>query len=163
MFARHFIDSLEFAGNNRELRGEVAAAEMPRLQDMLASPEGKISYLVRGLRDQSGKPMLEVSLDGALQLTCQRCLGGLDHAVHLVSRLLLMQEHELGELPADDEGPDSILADRHLDVEALLEEELLLSLPFAPKHPSGACELAAKGLDQPGNSAFAVLSGLKGR
>lgn len=163
MFARHIIDSLEFARNGKELRGEIAVAGMPRLQDMLASPEGKISYLVRGHQDKSGKPMLELAMDGSCQLICQRCLSGFDYPVHLASHLLLEQEGETSELSHDDEGPDSILADKHLDVEALLEEELLLSLPFAPKHPPGVCEAVVKGAEQPGNAAFAALAKLKGK
>lgn len=171
MFARHFIDSPEFARNGRELRGEMAAADMPRLQDLLVAPEacpepgrrGKFGYVVRGYQDKSGEPMLEIELDGSCRLVCQRCLGGFDYPVHLVSRLLLAHESELEILSAEEDGPDSILADQHLDVGALLEEELLLSLPFAPTHAPGDCQLAAKGLDQPGNAAFAVLAGLKGR
>lgn len=161
MFARHFIDSPDFARNGRELRGEVAVADLPRLRDMLADPEGKISYFVRGLLDKSGKPMLEVTMDGSCQLICQRCLSGFAYPVHLVSRLLLAQEGELDDSSVEDDELDSILADKHLDVLALLEEEILLSLPFAPKHPAGACQLAAKGLNQPGNPAFAALAGLK--
>lgn len=169
MFARHFIDSPDFARNGRELRGEVAVADLPRLRDMLADPEacpeqgrrGKISYLVRGFLDKSGKPMLEVTMDGSCQLVCQRCLSGFAYPVHLVSRLLLVQEGELDVSSVEDDELDSILADKHLDVLALLEEEILLSLPFAPKHPAGACQLAVKGLSQPGNPAFAALAGLK--
>lgn len=163
MFARHFIDSLEFARNGRELRGEMAVAGMLRLQDVLASPEGKISYFVRGYQDKSGKPMLELEMNGSCQLICQRCLSGFDYPVHLVSHLLLEQEGEMDELSHDDEGPESIPADKHLDVEALLEDELLLSLPFAPKHPPGVCEAVVKGAEQESSSAFAALAKLKGK
>ena len=163
MFARHFIDSLDFARNGRELRGEVAVADLPRLQDMLAVSEGKISYLIRGFLDKSGKPMLEMTLEGLCQLRCQRCLNGLAYPVNLVSHLMLVQESGLDEFSTrvEEDNLDSIPADDHLDVLALLEEEILLSLPFAPKHPAGACQLVTKGLDQSGNPAFAVLAGLK--
>ena len=179
MFARHFIDSLDFVRNGREVRGEVAVADLPRLQDMLADPEacpelvevacpedtrrGKVSYLIRGFLDKSGKPMLEVAINGLCQLICQRCLSGLAYPVNLVSQLMLVQEGGLDEFSTrvEEDEPDSVPADDHLDVIALLEEEILLSLPFAPKHPAGACQLVTKGLDQSGISAFAVLAGLK--
>ncbi|MBI5658205.1 MAG: DUF177 domain-containing protein [Nitrosomonadales bacterium] len=161
MFARHFMDSLEFARNGRELRGELAVAEMPRLQDKLFGPDGKIGFCIRGYQDKSGEPMLEVAMDGSCQLVCQRCLGGFAYPVQLVSRLLLVHEGEPDELSAEEDGPDSIPADKHLDVFAMLEEELLLSLPFAPMHPPGVCQLAARDLSQPENGAFAVLAGLK--
>jgi uncharacterized protein len=161
MFARHFIDSLDFARNGRELRGEAAVSEMLRLRDMLAVPEGKISYFVRGLQGQDGKPMLEVELEGSCQLRCQRCLGALVYPVKLVSHLLLVPEGELDEFSVEESELDSITADKHLDVLDMIEEEILLSLPFAPRHPFGACQYVAQGLARSEKNPFAVLSGLK--
>ncbi|MDE2118948.1 MAG: DUF177 domain-containing protein [Betaproteobacteria bacterium] len=163
MFARHFIDSLDFARNGRELRGEIPVSEMPRLQDMLAAPEGDIGYVVRGFQDKDVKPKLEVALDGMCQLRCQRCLNALAYPVKLVSRLLLVQGDELDESSIEEDELDSIQADKHMDVLALVEEEILLSLPFAPKHPPGACQPVAGGLDwpEPERKPFAALAGLK--
>ena len=163
MFARHFIDSLDFARNGRELRGEIPVSEMPRLQDMLAASEGKISYVVRGYQDKDGKPKLEMELDGMCQLRCQRCLNALTYPVKLVSRLLLVRGGDLDESSVEPDDLDSIPADSHQDILALVEEEILLSLPFAPKHPAGACQPAAGGLDwsEPERKPFAALARLK--
>lgn len=163
MFARHFIDSLDFACKGGEIQGEVPLAEMHRLLDMLAVPEGKISYVVRGFQDRSGQPMLELALTGECQLRCQRCLEGFTYPIQLISRLLLVQEGELDEFSAEADEQDSIPADKRLDVLALIEEEILLSLPFAPVHPSGACQLVAEGLDRSEKNPFAVLAGLKNK
>ena len=61
-----------------------------------------------------------------------------------------------------DEEYESILADAHLDVWHLLEDEILLSLPFAPKHELGVCQLAS-GLKPQQNEShpFAALTKLK--
>lgn len=172
------IDSLDFANNNRELRGAIPLAEMPRLQDMLATADGTINYVVRGFLgldhwgqdngNRSGKPMLEVMLDGLCQLRCQRCLQGLSYSVQLVSRLLLVQADELDESSNEDDKIDSIPADTNLDVFDLLEEELLLSLPFAPRHPMGECQPAvadyvAVETDQAVKNPFAVLAEMKNK
>jgi len=173
MFARHFIDSLDFAHNGRELRGIVPLTEMPRLQDMLAIPEachepgrmGEISYVVRGLPDKNGKPMLEVTVDGLCQLRCQRCLNGFAYPLKLVSRLQLAQADELNEFSVkenDNDEVDSITVDKRLDVLNMIEEEILLSLPFAPKHPLGECKSVAEGWNQSDKHPFAALEGLKG-
>ena len=163
MFARHFIDSLDFAHNGRELRGLVPLTEMPRLQDMLATPEGEISYFVRGLPDKNGKPMLEVTVDGLCQLSCQRCLNGFAYPIKLVSRLQLEQAGEIDEFSVEEnDEADSITADKRLDVLNMIEEEILLSLPFAPKHPSGECKSVAEVLDRSDAHPFAALEGLKG-
>ena len=166
MFARQFIDSQDFAYNSRETRGKVPVAEMPRLQDVLASSAGEIDYVVRGLHSRGGKPMLEVVLDGLCQLRCQRCLQGFSYPVKLVSHLILVPADELDESADDEDEIDSIPADTRLDVVALLEEELLLSLPFAPKHPEGTCRPAIEGyvaeeMDRTVKNPFAVLAELK--
>ncbi|MBI3903967.1 MAG: DUF177 domain-containing protein [Nitrosomonadales bacterium] len=161
MFARHFIDSLDFAHNGRELRDEVAVAKLPRLQDMLASPTGNIDYVVRGLQGKDGRPMLELEMNGSCQLRCQRCLGSLDYPIELTTRLLLAPGSELDEFSDNESELDSIAADKHLDVLDMVEEELLLTLPFAPKHPEGACAAVAEGLNRPEGNPFAALAGLK--
>jgi uncharacterized protein len=163
MFAQHFIDSLDFARKGREMQGEVQLAEMPRLQDKLAVSEGKISFVVRGMQDKNGLPMLELTLNGLCQLRCQRCLGELAYPVQLHSCLRLAQAGELDEFSVDEDEQESITADPRLDVLALLEEEILLSLPFAPAHPVGACQPLMKGSDRSERSPFAVLAGLKGK
>jgi uncharacterized protein len=162
MFARHFIDSLDFAHHGRELRGLVPLAEMPRLQGLLATPEGEISYFVRGLPEKDGKPMLEVTVDGLCHLCCQRCLNGFSYPVKLVSHLQLAQASELDEFSIDENDEvDSIAANKRLDVLNMIEEEILLSLPFAPKHPLGACQPVVTELSQSDTHPFAVLEGLK--
>lgn len=161
MFARHFIDSLDFARQGRELRGEIAVAEMPRLQDLLASPQGTVNYILRGMVGRDGNPMLELALEGSCQLRCQRCLAEMNYPVKLVSHLLLVPKNEFDEF-FDEEGEmDCIAADAHLDVQDMIEEEILLSLPFAPKHPTGVCQNAVEKLNSAKKNPFSVLSGLK--
>jgi uncharacterized protein len=158
MFARPFIDSVDFARNGKEIRGEIAVSELSRLADLLAKPDGLLTYRVRGFQEED-RDMLEVSLQGACALRCQRCLGELEYPVNLVSRLWLLPAGKLDEVEEDDEV-DAIEAEHRLDVLALIEEELLLGLPFAPRHPEGECAPAANDLKQK-VSPFAVLAGLK--
>lgn len=172
MFERQFIDSLDFANNNRELRGEIAMAQMPRLQDKLIVLDADfehdhkedISYILRGFRDRNDKPMLEVKLDGLCQLRCQRCLQGLIYPLKLVSQLLLVNNWD--ESSVEEDEIDSILVESHLDVFSLFEEEILLSLPFAPRHPIGVCRPVKEGyvveeIDRIDKNPFSVLSELK--
>lgn len=159
MFARPFIDSVDFARNGKEIRGEIAVSELSRLSDMLTKSDGSLTYLVRGYRE-ADRDMLEVSLQGACALRCQRCLGELEYPVNLVSRLRLLPAEQLDEAEVDDDEMDAIEADPRLDVVALVEDELLLGLPFAPMHPEGECAPATNDLQQKTNP-FAVLAGLK--
>ena len=166
-----FIDSQDFAYNSRETQGKIPVAAMPRLQDVLAAPDGELSYIVRGMHSRVGKPMLEVTLDGLCQLRCQRCLQQLAYPVKLVSHLILvppqqLNDAQLDEAAFDDEENDVIPADTRLDVLQLLEDELLLSLPFAPKHAAGTCQPAitrVEETDQAPKNPFAVLAELKNK
>ena len=159
MFARPFIDSVDFARNGKEIRGEIAVFALSRLADKLVKSDGSLTYIVSGYREDD-RDMLKVSLQGVCTLRCQRCLGELEYPVNLVSRLWLLPADKLDEAEEDDDEMDAIEAEPGLDVLALIEEELLLDLPFAPRHPEGECEPATHDLQQKANP-FAVLAGLK--
>jgi len=60
----------------------------------------------------------------------------------------------------DDDEVDNIPAEKRFDVLALLEEELLLSMPIAPKHEIDECQMAVEGLNR-SNNPFSVLAALK--
>lgn len=160
MFTRPFIDSLEFSHRGGELSGEVPVAELPRMTDLLADSEGKISYVLHGLEGKDGNPQLKLILDGVCNLRCQRCLNALAYPVKLVSRLRLVSDGQVDNADIEDDEVDSIPAEKHLDVLALIEEEVLLSLPIAPKHDLDDCQIAVEGLNR-SNNPFAVLAGLK--
>ena len=160
MFTRPFIDSLDFARRGGEISGEVPMAELPRMADLLTDFEGKISYALHGLFGKDSKPRLALTLNGTCNLRCQRCLNTLVYPIELVSNLRLVTEDELDSTDIEDDEVDSIPAEKRLDVLALLEEELLLSLPIAQKHALDECEIAVAGLQRSDNP-FAVLAGLK--
>jgi uncharacterized protein len=107
--------------------------------------------------------VLDVSINGSCQLRCQRCLNGMDYTIQHEARLLLCDQAALDVLEDEEEDEfESILADAHLDVLALLEEEILLSLPIAPMHQQGACQVADDEGKQKGDrNPFAVLANLK--
>jgi len=158
MFARPLIDALEFAGNGREIRGEIPIKELSRLDDMLLDSAGTLAYVVRGARIND-RDVLDVSLNGVVHLRCQRCLADLEFPIEVLSRLKLASAEELDAVDDEDED-EYIEASSQLDVIGLVEDELLLSLPFSPRHPDGACSPVSEGLKQSANP-FAVLAGLK--
>ncbi len=167
MDARPFIDSLDFARNGKRLSGNIPLAELPRLQDSLYSAEGILEYIITGGVDMHGDPLLDLNLSANCRLVCQRCLGGMDHQLRINTRLMLKDQASLDalgndEILAEDEQEtfDSILAESHLDLLELLEEEIILSLPIAPKHPQGICNTEI-GLNEQKENPFAVLMKLK--
>lgn len=162
MCARPLIDSLDFARNGQEIGGEVQFAEMPRLLDILENPQGSFSYTMQGGKDSQGTSFLDMRVNGQCSLRCQRCLNKMGYPLRLDTRLFLRDQASLDALGDDDEEFDSILADKQLNVLDLLEEEILLSLPIAPKHELGACQVTvgenAHGQEK---KPFAVLAKMK--
>jgi len=95
-----------------------------------------------------------------LHLVCQRCLGSLTHLLSIRNTLLLAHnEAELARLD-EDESVDVVLAEAQMDLLALLEDEMILSLPISPRHENNGC--AASDAGQPLKpNPFAVLASLK--
>ena len=157
MFARSFIDSIDFARNGKELRGEIPFIDLPRLNDMLANSNGTLSFRVVGSYEGDSH-YLEIVLKGKCNLRCQRCLEEFAYPFEVDARLKLLPAEMLAEVSDDDN--DTIEAGKHLDVLELIEDEVLLNLPFAPKHPEGKCNSPLKDL-QHSTNPFAMLAALK--
>jgi uncharacterized protein len=103
---------------------------------------------------------LRLKVNGTISLCCQRCLGGLPYDVEMDSSLLLLDEATVGASAGVDDL-DAVAAGSAMDVWSLVEDEVLLALPIAPRHPEGECRAGiGAGRDQAA-SPFAVLAGLK--
>lgn len=155
------IDALDFARAGASLRGSCAVAEFARLRDALHTDAGTLEFELRGERDADGRPTLRLQVRGALQLVCQRCLGALAHAVNVDATLVLAaSQAEIDAEPLTAEGPDRVVASRSLDVGELIEDELLLAAPYAPRH--SRCELRGSAGEGAKRSPFADLGALLG-
>lgn len=150
----------------RSFSGTLPVAGMKRLCEVLAEPVGEVSYEADFGRDDLGLAYLDVRVEAALTLLCQRALEPFVLPLSLHTRLgLLAHEHEEAALP---EGYEPLLveADR-VDVAAVVEDELLLAVPLVPVSPQS--ELPAKARDprmpEPPvartDNPFAVLRELK--
>lgn len=155
----HVIDSAAFAREGGQLEGEVDLASLRRLDDVLAERTGTLHYAVTGVTVDR-ELYLDLAVRGVLRLRCQRCLEPMEFPIDLNSRFLLV---EAGQDWPDDEIEevrfDAIEADKAMDLWALVEDDVLLALPIAPRHENCA-QLAAA----PKHGAalpFAALAGLK--
>lgn len=158
--SRFVIDSLEFSRERRDLAGEVAIASLARLSDLLFDAEGAVDFSVSGEIGGEGRKFLAFAIDGALHLKCQRCLGRLDFALQLRNRLLLVAPGEAWpDETLEDDSFDAIAAERTLDLLPLVEEEVLLAMPQAPRHD--VCSAPDFEHDRQADNPFAALTGLK--
>jgi uncharacterized protein len=154
------LDCLEFARSGSVLERSISLDELPRLADVLVTVAGFMSVRLEGSRDEAGKSWLQVDIVGEPVLCCQRCLGGVKFPLAISSRLQLIAPGE--EWPDDDladDSADAIEAEKALAVLSLIEEEVLLALPIAPRHEQ--CEPPSGGAAENGPSPFAALAALK--
>lgn len=162
MFAQAVIDSLEFARTEQTLRGEVPVTSLGRLQDCLHDGLGHVEVVVRGGKDAQRRPILSLDITGTLNLRCQRCLGPFEYPLQLSNTLLLVSQAEAQSGELDDMDADWIVASPALNVAALIEDELILDLPFAPRHAEGRCSHVMVKEEGDGRaSPFAKLGALK--
>jgi len=156
------IDSLEFARTGQTLRGSLSLPGLTRLKESLADAVGTVEFEVTGGQDARGRPILTVSIRGMLRLQCQRCLEALDHPLQVLNTLMLVAAGAGAAGELDDEDVEWIEASRELGVASLVEDEILLSLPYAPRHEEGACRpVGAAIADGATGSPFAALAALK--
>jgi uncharacterized protein len=160
MSAQAVIDSLEFARTGQTLRGSLAIPALSRLRESLADGMGEVEFVVKGAHDARRRPVLTLEIKGLLHLRCQRCLGPLEHPLRLYNTLLLVGAGEVATGDVDDEDAECIEASSALDVAALVEDEVILGLPYAPRHEEGLCRHGGSAAD-PGDAAFAKLAALK--
>lgn len=164
MFGPAQIDGLEFARSGKQLQATIEVRTLERLRDYLYDDTGVVKYDLRGALDREGKPVLDISVTGILQLRCQRCLEQMQWQIDIAKQLLLVEDAATLTDPAEeDETVDSLLAGQVGHVDDLVEEEILLSLPISPRHPSGTCGSATEGDNARTGSPFAVLAQLKTR
>ncbi len=139
------FDAFRLAARGQEISGNVEGAALSRVADRLAPGPAPIRWSITGIVDASGRPALDVRLDGNVTLECQRCLRPFAWPVGQSTRLLLARdERELARLDADDEH-EVIAAGGPLAALGLVEDELLLTLPFAPHCERADCTTADAG------------------
>ncbi len=139
------FDAFGVARRGAVIEGRVDAARPPRVTDLVV-PEAEASelqYRIAGSVEDAGRPALEVSLSGTVALACQRCLQTFAWPVEQRTLLLLARdERELARLDAEDHEHEVVLADAPLDPLTLVEDELLLTLPYVPRCPESHCRAA---------------------
>lgn len=162
MFDQLVIDALDFVHSGKSLQGNIPLLSFERLRDYLANSAGELAYLVTGLLDERDRPTLKISVSGIIDLNCQRCLEKIEYALDVKTALLLARNKD--ELSRYDEDifMDAIYASNELDILALVEEEIILSLPISPRHEDIECYLSTEIRETTTQEhPFTVLASLK--
>ena len=163
----------KWADTGFEWTGEVAPASFKRLVMLLSEEHEQTNLqLDASLYRRSNVLHLAFTLTGEVWLTCQRCLQPI--AIDLTEDYNIALLDDESQVNLVKESQDYLILDevitepapeRLLPFKKLVEDEILLKAPMAPKHDD--CEMVT---DQVGDipeeeteNPFAALSSLKGR
>ncbi|CAB3659571.1 Uncharacterized ACR, COG1399 [Achromobacter denitrificans] len=187
------IDAYAFAHMGKEAQGTIPLVRFTRAVDGLPEQPlgeaGLVTWSVRGEMGKSGllldRPLLHVHVQANPVLVCQRCnepfVYPIDSEVLLQlvkSEADLDDDTSYGEQSdEDDEGeegkgfvsnlPEKVVGSHHFDLLAQIEDELILSVPYVPKHdvcPGAQANAGEAPPEEPAvkrPSPFAVLEQLK--
>ncbi len=166
------INYIYACNENTSLSGEVNVTAFTRLQEVLDitnDEQGIVAYQLTFGIDNNGIFFLQGMLSTTVTLLCQRCLQDMQKVI--ASRFLFALLRSEKESLAISDEYEAFWVDEEseqkemLNVFAIIEDELLLSLPFIAKHDK-ACQPLLEKMDmevkeQPKENPFAVLAKLK--
>jgi len=175
-FAARRLDVRSFAESGATLAGNEQVTQLPRL---LAETQGSdrsatIGWSARGeLRNPlhvQPEIWIHLQVETSLPLTCQRCLQAVQVPVAIDRSFRFVADEEAAAAQDDESEEDVLALSRTFDLRELLEDELLMALPLAPRHDvcPEALPMAAQDEDfvpaeAPAESPFAVLERLRKR
>ena len=126
-----------------------------------------VKWAVRGFREIGGASFLRVRAECVLVLECQRCLEGFDWSIDVDRTLEVVDSEEAAEAglaEADPEAVERIVGSRRFDLAGLIEDEIILAMPYVPKHdicPRPPASAAGSETDTSSPSPFAALGKMK--
>lgn len=164
MLPANLIEPGSFAAGKQRLQGKIALVDLDlrvRSHEYLADSATELSYTLQGGCDSWQRLFLDLSLEGRLSLVCQRCMQPMPFDLAEYSRIVLFADEEsLDEAMLSDEELEGMVLEKELDVRTLLEDQILMALPFSPRHDDCESDALDK-INQDKPNPFAVLAGLK--
>lgn len=160
---RIFIEPQAFATQKETLQGSVLLKDLDKRvwSHDLTNLQSEITYTLQGGVDRWQRPFLTLKISGQLPLQCQRCMQATDFLLDEEARIVLFpNEESLDEAMLADEELEGMLLSDELDILEMIEDQILIALPYSPKHE--ICEnadLQTVNADKP--NPFAMLAGLK--
>ena len=160
------VDARKLTGQGVLLTGYYGGEQLPRLSDaVVALPEPVSVELSFSLNEQHIRTVTG-QVEATVTVACQRCMGDMDIFLQAdVSLGLVWDEEGAARLSKDFEP--WIVADESAPLSELVEDELLLVLPYISHHEDGECQGASSFStgeveEEQTPNPFQVLAKLKG-
>jgi uncharacterized protein len=167
------LDVKSFAEDGGALSGGAPAGQHVRL---MAETQGRgadspVTWSAIGELRNPGHVQPEIWLrlqaNACLPLTCQRCLGAVDVAVAVNRSFRFVADEDMAAAQDEEAEEDVLAVSRSFDLVELVEDELLMELPIAPRHETcppvslALADVAFEAAPARQENPFAVLGKLK--
>lgn len=158
------IDATAFTEARSLVQGSLALNALDERvwsHELLVNADNVVNYRIQGGIDQWQRPFLDIDIDGQLDLCCQRCLQAVAYSLQESAHVVLFaDETQLDNAMTADESVEGVLFAPEMDLAVLLEDQILMAIPFAPRHEQ--CENPTlTHINQDKTHPFAQLAGLK--
>lgn len=162
------VDPIRSAQKNLDFVGVYVPQQLSRVAEMVTSIDSDASVTLSFSLDEQRLTVITGHADVAVTLTCERCGNPIARVVHTTYCFSpIFNQNQAKTLPGIYE-PIDIDQFGEIDLLAMIEDELILSLPLFPVHELEHCEVSTKDrvfgelpaeADKP--NPFAVLASLK--
>ncbi len=159
------VEPRKFALHNAIVQGQVPGADLPRLVEASCSIESVRAELQFGFDER--RPVVSGAVNAVTHLQCQRCLEPVQVNLDCTVALTVVKTEEQAKALPKERDPWLVPEDCG-DLYVMLEEELLLAMPFVAFHDYDCVDAALfeKGpegepVPQKVSSPFGVLEQLK--
>ena len=159
------IDTHEFTRRGDAAEGAAPLAGLDRFASMLVDAQGGLAWRLSGRSelgpDGSRTPFLRLELSAPVRMRCVRCLEPVEVRIETTRDYrLVATEAQAEREDADEDALDLLVSSRRFDLAALVEDEAIMALPPAPRHPDcrapTAAPRAAPGRGRPGDPQAAA-------
>ncbi|MDY6814098.1 MAG: YceD family protein [Pseudomonadota bacterium] len=135
-----FVDVGQLLARQGELEGALPLAGMARLREAVLAAPGEARFSLRFAPAPQWRGRIEGWTQAAVSMRCERCLEPVEVALGgPVALYVVDSEQQLEQLARGEEG--MVLPEATVKLSDWIEDELVLSLPVAPRHAD--CTLPA--------------------
>lgn len=166
------VEPRKLALQGTALLGSLTAKQLPRLADVVERVAKPAEVSLGFYIDDYSKKVVKGEVDVEVYLPCQRCLQPFQYTLQSSFEVaVVFTDEEAEQLPKHLEP--WVVPEFEGDLHQLVEEEILLALPFVAMHPESECsgfklvddlsDTDEKGSASEKANPFSVLAQLKGK
>ncbi|ANE74040.1 23S rRNA accumulation protein YceD [Dickeya solani] len=162
------LDAVRTAQKRLDYVGVYTAEQAMRVAESVVSVDSDVNATLSFNIDSQRLAVIDGQADVTVTLLCQRCGKTFEHQVHATFCFSPVISDEQAEALPEAYEPIEVNEFGEVDLLAMVEDELILSLPIAPVHDSEHCEVSETDMvfgqlpaeaEKP--NPFAVLASLK--